>query len=103
MPSEVQKKMFDVGFKILSACMIPVLAWAYHLSIDVALMKANEKAVDKDIIRIEGDIKRNSSSISTLNEETNKIIVIETNVQNMANQLDKAEKSLDKILDSLRK
>lgn len=94
MPTEVQKKMLDIGFKILSACMIPVLAWAYHLTIDVALIKANEKVM-------EDNIKTNSSSITTLNIETNKIDVIETNIENMASKLDKAEKSLDKIIEKL--
>lgn len=94
MPTEVQKKMLDIGFKILSACMIPVLAWAYHLTIDVALIKANEKVM-------EDNIKTNSSSITTLNIETNKIDVIETNIDNMASKLEKAEKSLDKIIEKL--
>ena len=94
MPTEVQKKMLDIGFKILSACMIPVLAWAYHLTIDVALIKANEKVMEENI-------KTNSSSITTLNTETNKIDVIETNIDNMASKLEKAEKSLDKIIEKL--
>tara|TARA_B100000674_G_scaffold329598_1_gene275254 strand:- start:22 stop:306 length:285 start_codon:yes stop_codon:yes gene_type:complete len=94
MPTEVQKKMLDIGLKILSACMIPVLAWAYHLSIDVAVIKAKEEVMEESI-------KKNSSSIRTLNEETNKIDVIETNIKNMASQLDKAEKTLDKIIEKL--
>jgi hypothetical protein len=93
----VQKKLLDLFFKGLSALMLPVLIWAYSVSLDIAIIKDSVSDLEGDLGQESVRIKTNTSSISTNNSKIGDLKYVEKYQKKMEKDLDDTKKSLEKI------
>ena len=93
----VQQKLIDIGFKALSSLMIPVLLWAYSLSLDIALLKDHVSDLKEDLQKIEKSIEKNNSSIRDTNVRVQKISILEQAQTDIKEDLDSVEQTLSSV------
>jgi hypothetical protein len=97
----VQRKLLDLFFKGLSAMMLPVLIWAYTISVDIAIIKDSISDLNGDLAEIKKSVESNSSSINSNKSKISDFKYIEKSQEKIEKDLSDTQESLVKIYNQL--